>query len=85
MTMKKLFLQGIRLSLLGAAIVAFAQPSMALETEWVDLEFSQVRLVSANVAVGQAASVQLGLQIKMKSGFKDILAIAGRQRNPATI
>jgi len=57
-------------ALLLAGSLAIATPGTAQQTAWVDLDFSQVHLVSATVAVGDSRTVRLGLQIKMKPGFK---------------
>ena len=56
--------------LLAVGLCAVSRSSIALETEWVDLDFSQVRLISANSTVGDSAVLRLGLQIKMNPGFK---------------
>ncbi len=45
-------------------------PASAQETGWVHLDYSRVRLISADRAVGGDGQVRLGLQIKMQPGFK---------------
>ena len=55
---------------LTVALSTLSQPSFGFETAWVDLDFSRARLISASGAVGESATVRLGLQIEMKPGFK---------------
>ena len=47
---------------------AGAEPATA--TPWVETEQTAVRLVSASRAVGQSDSLRLGLQFKLKPGWK---------------
>ncbi len=45
-------------------------PAMAADSAWVDNQDSRVRLVAAQSAVGDAARVSLGLQIRLEPGWK---------------
>ena len=61
-------LTALALVLIGS--LAITTSGAAQQTTWVDLDFSQVRLVSGTAAVGDSRTIRLGLQIKMKPGFK---------------
>ena len=60
-------LAAILLPVLALAPLATAS---ARDNGWVHLDYSQVRLVSAQRGVGAGARVRLGLQIRMRPGFK---------------
>ena len=45
-------------------------PAAAQATAWQDLEYAKVRLIAATSAVGTAAEVWLGLQVKLDPDFK---------------
>ena len=68
--MKTTFYRFVGLVLPVIGWLVTANPGAAIETAWIDLDFSQVRLVLATAAVGDAKSIRMGLQIKMKPGFK---------------
>ena len=57
-------------TLLAALALAPPAPASARDSGWVHLDYSQVRLVSAQRGVGAGARVRLGLQIRMRPGFK---------------
>lgn len=50
----------------------------------IDLESSQIRLISASRAVGEAATVQLGLQIRLEEGWKTYWRSPGDAGIPPT-
>lgn len=56
--------------LLPVLALAPLAPASARDSGWVHLDYSQVRLVSAQRGVGSGAQVRLGLQIRMRPGFK---------------
>ena len=56
--------------LLSALVLGPLAPASARDSGWVHLDYSQVRLVSAQRGVGSGARVRLGLQIRMGPGFK---------------
>lgn len=56
--------------LLPVLALAPLAPASARDSGWVHLDYSQVRLVSAQRGVGSGARVRLGLQIRMRPGFK---------------
>lgn len=64
----------LRMSQCGAALaigLVFAvTPAAAADGAWVDNQDSQIRLVSAQTAVGDAGSLSLGLQIRLAPGWK---------------
>ncbi|MDA0261568.1 MAG: protein-disulfide reductase DsbD family protein [Proteobacteria bacterium] len=68
--MKQRLRRRLGLTSLLIGLVIFTHRGFAQETAWIDLDVSQVRLVSVTTATGDAQTVQLGLQIKMKPGFK---------------
>lgn len=47
-----------------------AAPSLAADSAWVDNQDSQIRLVAAQSAVGDATSISAGLQIRLQPGWK---------------
>ena len=53
-----------------AALTLAAAPAGAASSDWAHTDVSQVRLVSAVAAVGQAESVRLGLQFQLDPGWK---------------
>ncbi len=59
-----------RLLLLPAAAAALASPAAAATSEWFDHEHGAVRLVSASGAAGTGGTVDLGLQFRMRPGWK---------------
>lgn len=59
-----------RLLLLPAAAAALASPAAAATSEWFDHEHGAVRLVSASAAAGTGGTVDLGLQFRMRPGWK---------------
>ena len=60
----------ILLAALALASLAPLAPASARDSGWVHLDYSQVRLVSAQSGVGSGTRVRLGLQIRMRPGFK---------------
>ncbi len=55
------------LGLLACLPAAAAEPGAS---DWASSESGQVRLIAATVAVGSAASVRLGLHLRLESGWK---------------
>ncbi|MEE1544903.1 MAG: protein-disulfide reductase DsbD domain-containing protein, partial [Alphaproteobacteria bacterium] len=47
-----------------------AGPALAASSPWASSDVSQVRLLSATMAVGDAARLQFGLQFQLNPGWK---------------
>lgn len=64
----------LRLSQLGLApivsLFVVVAPAIAADSAWVDNQDSQIRLVSAQSAVGDGDSVSVGVQIRLAPGWK---------------
>ncbi len=55
---------------LGVLLLFGAGPALAASSPWASSDVSQVRLLSATLAVGDAARLQLGLQFQLNPGWK---------------
>jgi len=53
-----------------AAMTLFAVPSSGATSEWFEHEHGAVRLISANEGAGSGQVIDLGLQFRMKPGWK---------------
>lgn len=61
----------LRGALLGlAALPLLAAPSLGATSEWFEHEHGAVRLISANAGAGKDQTIDLGLQFRMKPGWK---------------
>jgi len=61
-------LTAVVLALAGATL--FAAPSSGATSEWFEHEHGAVRLISANEGPGSGQTIDLGLQFRMKPGWK---------------
>jgi suppressor for copper-sensitivity B len=53
-----------------AALTLFAVPSFGASSEWFEHEQGAVRLISANAGAGSGQTIALGLEFRMKPGWK---------------
>ena len=53
-----------------AAMTLFAAPSLGATSEWFEHEHGAFRLISANEGAGSGQTIDLGLQFRMKPGWK---------------
>ena len=67
-----------------ATFLTWPSLSHGQASPWIDLESSQIRLISASRAVGEAATVQLGLQIRLEEGWKTYWRSPGDAGIPPT-
>ena len=61
-------LQAVILGLV--ALPLWATPSLSATSEWFEHEHGAVRLISANAGAGNEQTIDLGLQFRMKPGWK---------------
>ncbi|CAN0454296.1 unnamed protein product, partial [Discosporangium mesarthrocarpum] len=63
-----------RAAILGLAamplLATLATPSLSATSEWFEHEHGAVRLISANAGAGNEQTIDLGLQFRMKPGWK---------------
>jgi suppressor for copper-sensitivity B len=68
--MKKSYLFSLLNLLLFLSLLFISRPGFALSSDWQGIEETQVRLISAQTALGDSKQVTLGLHFKMKEGWK---------------
>ena len=71
---------------LAVVAIFLTWPSLSYgqASPWTDLDSSQIRLISASRAVGEAAIVQFGLQIRLEEGWKTYWRSPGDAGIPPT-